>query len=108
MNLATAALGLLVAGLLLLLALGVRAHGDAAWIMADPATRWCCGPQDCFELQTVASTAAGWEFASPVNGEKTVVTYRFPNRYPSINEHFWVCMNGSGGVRCFFVSPEGV
>ena len=26
------------------------AHGDAAWIMADPATRHCCGPQDCHEI----------------------------------------------------------
>ena len=83
-------------------------HGHAFWIMADPDTRWCCGPQDCFELRTVERTRAGWAFVSPVDGSAVVVPYNFKARYASNNEHYWACFMPGGSVRCFFTSPEGV
>ena len=83
-------------------------HGDAAWIMAEPTTRFCCGPSDCFALHSVKSTRDGWTFVSPKTGKLTVVPYTFKNRFPSIDEHFWACFTPDGDVRCFFTSPEGV
>lgn len=97
-----------LAFLLLLLAAPALSHGDASWIMTDPDTRWCCGPGDCFELHDVARSRAGWTFPHPRTGAATTVPYTFRARYPSINAHFWVCIQYDGAVRCFFTAPDGV
>jgi hypothetical protein len=51
------AIGLLTGALLGSFGREAAAHGDASWIMENPETRVCCGPQDCGPLRIYDGTA---------------------------------------------------
>lgn len=79
------------------------AHGDASWIMLNPSTAHCCGPDDCAPVDDalVTQQGDGWVFEGKL--------YRpgDPNVHPSINGRFWACRFPSGEIRCFFYVPPG-
>ena len=72
------------------------AHGDASWIMNNPATSYCCGPNDCGPVRRdeVKVTREGYVYANQV--------IPFAEAMPSIDDQFWVCRLPDGVVRCFF------
>lgn len=86
-----------------------RAHGDAAWIMANPATRMCCGPKDCEPLpeNAVRWTVGGWIIAA--TGE--VIPLGDARVHRSIDHQFWRCRHlageKAGQTRCLFVPDAG-
>ena len=99
---------LLIAGLALVAsASAVLAHGDAAWIMQDSRTSYCCGPSDCERAPLSA--------VKPINGGWLVVStdQRFmegsPDLHPSKDQDFWLCRppNLGGKVKCLFVPAGG-
>lgn len=103
-----------VATLVLLLALLLpagegRAHGDAGWIMANPATRLCCGPKDCEALAegAVRWSLGGWIVAA--TGE--VIPLGDSRVHRSIDHRFWRCSylagEKAGQTRCLFVPDAG-
>lgn len=98
----------LVAALLLALpvlawAFPARAHEDAAWIMANPETSWCCGPHDCeaIEDESVAIVAEG------VLVKATQETILYQDLKQSIDNRWWRCRHPSGNTRCLFRPPFG-
>lgn len=79
----------------------LAAHGAAAWIMADPAIRHCCGPHDCRALPAGAARALApgvWELPSL----GVIVRQGDPGLFPSIDDHWWVCVRPDGTLRCLF------
>ena len=87
------------------------AHGDASWIMQDPKTRNCCGPNDCRQMASgeVVESGRGWTVVA--TGEHVEpVTSRLRD---SIDAHFWICRNdgpggpGTGELRCLLVPRAG-
>lgn len=77
------------------------AHGDAAWIMLNAATRACCGPQDCHALPEGSAHQVGIaEWVLPALGVR--VREGDKNLYASIDDRWWVCLKPDGGVRCVF------
>ena len=83
------------------------AHGDASWIMEDPKTRNCCGPDDCRRMadDEVIADRGGWTVVA--TGEHVVgITTKLRD---SIDNHFWICRNygpngpGTGELRCLLV-----
>lgn len=86
----------------------IRVHGDAGWIMREPAYKdlagvHCCGPSDCVAepLGAVTFTPAGWLVAE--TGE--VLRFDAANVYQSADHQFWRCRRG-GETKCLFV-PGG-
>lgn len=90
-----------------------HAHGAASWIMEDPATKHCCGPDDChMEMgKDIVPTKGGWIVAS--SGQRIGVDDE--NVYPSIDANYWTCrkarnaredMNGTPHVDCLFVPMQ--
>jgi len=88
------------------------AHGDAAWIMANP--RYvdrdgihCCGPSDCRREHAAKfrETPAGIEI---VTGAVVLMPRALVGQglYPSIDGGWWVCVRG-GVVRCVFKPSTG-
>jgi hypothetical protein len=77
------------------------AHGEAEWIMANPTTRHCCGPQDCRPLadHEVSQRDGTWY----VNGH--AVTPRLV--YPATDGtgRFWACFQMPALVQphCLFI-----
>ena len=94
---------------LLLLATQAHAHGDAAWIAAEPrykdrAGLHCCGLTDCAVAprDAVVRLLDGW---------RVVATGRVfrdgdPDLYVSIDERIWLCTR-AGSDRCLFVPGAG-
>lgn len=90
---------------LLLAATGASAHGDAAWIMADPAYvtgagSHCCGPTDCQRAPAGAVVEEGpGVWLVPATGQR----FRQGEKgvYPSREGGFWWCRRGAR-VVCFF------
>ncbi len=85
------------------------AHGKASWIMSNPATAYCCGPNDCdvIAARDVRHVATGYAF----DLDGTPYTVAFAETKSSIDEEFWLCVNGSAPhrtPRCFFAPPMGV
>ena len=83
------------------------AHGDATWIMLDPKTRNCCGPDDCRRMEPgeVIQSGRGWTVVA--TGEHVEgITTRLRD---SIDDHFWICRNdgpngpGTADLRCLLV-----
>lgn len=90
------------------------AHGDAAWIMANP--RYvdrdgvhCCGPSDCRREHATKfrETPAGIEIVTGA-GDVILMPRALVGQglYPSIDEDWWVCIRG-GVVRCIFKPSTG-
>ena len=83
----------------------VMAHGDAWWIMADPSTAYCCGPQDCAPVQPgeIVRIPGGWRHVptGTVLGDESASVYR-----RSIDAQAWRCIF-NGTLRCLFL-PTGV
>ena len=84
-------------------------HGDAAWIMSNPATVWCCGPEDCLPAYQgeIERRDDGW-FHVPTG---TSLPFAGPLGTPGvyINDHdaqVWRCVY-AGRMRCVFL-PLGV
>jgi hypothetical protein len=93
-------------------------HGDAAWVMENPETRHCCGPQDCGPVRvyngTVEEVGPGeWLVTIPPgthplvpDGASRVFREGDKNVYPSQRLEPYVCAY-AGGLRCFFPEPMG-
>lgn len=90
------------------------AHGDAAWIMANP--RYvdrdgvhCCGPSDCRREHATKfrETPAGIEIVTGA-GDVVLMPRHLVGQglYPSIDDDWWVCVRG-GVVRCVFKPTTG-
>jgi len=90
------------------------AHGDAAWIMAEP--RYvdrdgvhCCGPSDCRREHAAKfrETPAGIEIVTGA-GDVFLMPRHLVGQglYPSIDDDWWVCVRG-GVVRCVFKPTSG-
>jgi hypothetical protein len=104
----------IVANMLLAVALAppAFAHGDASWIMQNPKTRSCCGPDDCRRMAPgeVIEEGAGWTVVA--TGEHLEgVTTRLRD---SIDGDFWICryhgpdgQPGTGELRCLLVPRAG-
>jgi hypothetical protein len=99
-------IALYAAGFLLGTAYAALAHGDAAWIMADPKTSYCCGPADCERapISAVKPINGGWYLPGTdqrfMEGE--------PDLHTSRDQDFWWCKppNLGGRVKCLF-APSG-
>lgn len=92
-------------------ATAVGAHGEAAWIMTDPRTAYCCGPHDCERapVGAVKSSGNGWL----VVGTGQVFHEEDPDFHWSVDQYYWWCRpeappwNGAR-VKCLFAPPGGV
>lgn len=78
-------------------------HDSASWIMENPATSWCCGPEDCESLpdDAVAITAEG---ALVKSTQETIPYWQLKE---SIDGRWWRCRHPSGNTRCLFRPPFG-
>lgn len=83
-----------------------QAHGDAAWIQADPRYvtaqgGHCCGPTDCERAPegAIVETAPGQWFV-PSTGQSFVQTEK--GVYPAIRPGFWWCRRGQRVVCLFY------
>lgn len=92
------------------------AHGEADWIMRDPATRSCCGPSDCGWIDASDVTLAGGHYviargAAIRDLGQTLASpgYRIPAREarPSRDHHYWLCSGANRAPRCFFAPAVG-
>ena len=95
---------LAIAALLILAAVQAPwPHGLANWIMDDPQTRWCCGPQDCAvaEPGEVVRLFGGWLHVPP----GLVLLDREGGHYVSIDSQVWRCV-GVGVFRCIFLPVQ--
>lgn len=82
-------LAILLLTLVLAAVLGpARAHGDAAWIMADPVTRYCCGTIDCRPLEDKEVTSEGGRWF--VNGQPVAPADVHPTA-PEGGSSYWAC-----------------
>lgn len=89
----------MIALILLLLAGPAYAHGEAGWIMADPATTWCCN-EDCRRLLPGEVQSEGGKWT--VNGIEPQAVY--PTK-PEGGPSFWGCFYEPDlvRIRCLFV-----
>lgn len=83
-------------------------HGDAAWIMEDGKTSYCCGPSDCERapLSAIRATRGGWL----VIATGQVFNEGDPDLHMSKDQDFWWCRPPSmgGKVKCLFAPAGGV
>lgn len=101
------------------------AHGEANWIMENPATVHCCGPEDCGWIDSSAVHFDGTNYIIPPgtiqhnDGKDRVLpgyTIPYAKAKSSNNHHYWICLNLYGDakqralmkLRCFFSPPSGV
>jgi hypothetical protein len=90
----------------------MEVHGDAEWIMRDPAIQWCCGPKECSVVPAggVVMDGGGWRV--PDTGQRFKVGDLYT--YWSKDQQMWWCrvkgFNGQpmlGPVQCLFVPKLG-
>jgi microcystin-dependent protein len=88
---------------LLTAALKTAAIGHDSWIFGggyrNGAGEWCCGAGDCFMVEPVRTTAAGYLILA-LNE-----TVPFAEAQPSPDGKFWRCKRPDGSRRCFFAPP---
>lgn len=90
-----------------------QAHGAAAWVMQNPETSYCCGPQDCEMLPDgqVQRVSDGYLVQVP-NGEPDLIPDGDARIHWSIDEHYWICryQKGwqAGHARCLFPPTLGM
>lgn len=85
-------------------------HGDAAWIMQNAKTKFCCGPKDCVMLEGVRYGVRGWSFPNPHTGEMMLVPFDWIYRFDSNDHHHWGCFKlgeREKPIRCFFSPNPG-
>jgi hypothetical protein len=91
---------LLLLGAGALIASAALAHDS--WIargqLKNAAGEWCCGEGDCFVMEQVRETGAGYLLT---NGELVP----FTEVQPSPDGAFWRCKRPDGTRRCFFAPP---
>lgn len=83
-----------------------RAHGEAEWIMRDPAYvarngAHCCGPTDCGRVPDgeIVETAPGeWV----VRSTQQIFHQHEKGVYPSKKGSFWWCRRGARVVCLFY------
>lgn len=79
-----------------------QAHGAAGWIMADPQTMHCCGPQDCRQLADGEARfdSGVWR----VNGRVVPAGSVYPTG-PAGGSRYWACFQVPALVepRCLFI-----
>jgi hypothetical protein len=102
-----------IAAVLTHLTLGpIEIHGEAEWIMRDPAIKWCCGPRECsvVPVGSVLPRDGGWFV--PGTGQRFKLGD--PYTYWSKDDRMWWCrVKGSNGepmqgvVQCLFVPKLG-
>lgn len=92
------------------------AHGDASWIMENPAYKdmnglHCCGPSDCRvhpAFLVRVENEGIYVQLSPDDAEQLVPRAALRRGiYPSINDEVWVCAR-EGVVKCVFLLPTGM
>ena len=86
---------------------------DARWIMKNPKTRYCCGPQDCMPVTgRVVYTPQGWR----VRGWKGYLKVDSADVRKSPDGRPWACyrpsnpyLGESGGkyIRCLWLPGGG-
>ena len=91
----------------------IEIHGDAEWIMRDPAIAYCCGPQECAVVPKggVIADGSGWKV--PETNQRFHVGDAYT--YWSKDNQMWWCrvkgnLNGApmqGPVQCLFVPKPG-
>jgi len=85
-----------------LFVLPAAAHDS--WIsragLRNSAGEWCCGEGDCFIVDGVKETSAGYLLPG---GE----VVPFSEAQPSPDGAFWRCKRPDGSRRCFFAPPPG-
>lgn len=105
---------LVYAAAMIVVAQSTRAHGDAAWIMAEPRYvdangTHCCGPSDCHRehASKLRETPEGVRFAIGA-GDEVLVPRELVGRglYISIDGDWWACIRG-GEVKCLFKPATG-
>jgi hypothetical protein len=92
------------------------AHGDASWIMTDPATRHCCGRDDCGpDIESLVQVIpGGWRI---LDTGQIFLRSTPENIFPSVDKSFWTCREHKAPddlfpythdrwVRCLFVPTE--
>jgi hypothetical protein len=97
--------GLILAGVQLLLPVAAAAHGEFAWIMSNPATWHCCGPDDCRPLEPGELTSEGGRFF--ISGVAVPDGAVYPSRDPAGRS--WGCFSDPPTMtqpRCAF--PGGL
>jgi len=90
----------------------IEIHGEAEWIMRDPAIKWCCGPRECSVVPEGGVIASGGGWFVPATGQRFKVGD--PYTYWSKDQKMWWCrvkgFNGQpmqGVVQCLFVPKLG-
>lgn len=88
-------------------------HGEAEWIMKDPAIAYCCGPQECAVVPAggVLAQGEGWY----VPETRQFFHLGDPHTYWSKDQRMWWCrvkgnLTGApmeGPVQCLFVPKVG-
>ena len=116
MTVLTRVLVAVLAFLAVFLPLASWGHGEADWIMNNPETAHCCGPQDCQPIPDEIVTMDEHGYNVEWNGQ----THRFHfnstrNLYPSKDQRFWMCVylddeeSFEGGTpRCLFPPAWGM
>lgn len=88
----------LLLAIALLIAPAVLAHDS--WInhggFKSTSGELCCGEGDCFVMNGVKSTSAG--YVIPSTGE----VVPFSEALPSADGAYWRCKRPDGSLRCFF------
>ena len=106
---------LIYAAAMVVVAKTSTAHGDAAWIMAEP--RYvdangihCCGPTDCHRehASKLRESPEGIWLAVGA-GDEVLMPRELIGRglYTSIDGDWWVCRWG-GVVKCIFKPTTGI
>jgi hypothetical protein len=93
---------------LLVVPAAVLAHGEAAWVMENPDTAWCCSPgRDCnpIEARRVHSDGTYW-WVDGLDGKLKEDDRGFywgtPDGKP------WACQTpGTTNLRCLFIPAPG-
>jgi hypothetical protein len=89
----------------MIVARSANSHGDAAWIMQNPSTAYCCGPNDCTRLPKDTVRAVTQGYLVTFGGAPVVVP--FEKTLKSADDDFWACIPPGGAMKCFFAPPLG-
>jgi hypothetical protein len=91
----------------------LQVHGEAEWIMRDPAIAWCCGPKECGVVPEGGVRVEGDGWFVPATRQRFKLGD--PHTYWSRDDRMWWCrtkgnLTGApmeGPVQCLFVPKLG-